>query len=242
MSAPALLTLSDLRKSFGGIVAVDDVTLSVAAGELVGLIGPNGSGKTTLLNLVTGFYPPERGRVRLLGEDIAGHRPNQVFRAGVVRMFQQVHVFRRLTALQNLEIAGRTAGLSATAARQRAREVLAVLGLASHADQDVGELSGGQQKLVEFGGCFMPEPKLVVLDEPFAAIHPTVKQVMVEVIAERHAAGQAFMVVSHDIPAIMRLCPRTVCMNAGAVIADGSTEEVMADHAVVEAYLGGHGT
>ncbi len=223
MSAPALLTLSELRKSFGGIVAVDDVTLSVAAGELVGLIGPNGSGKTTLLNLVTGFYPPERGRVRLLGEDIAGHRPNQIFRAGVVRMFQQVHVFRRLTALQNLEVAGRTAGIAA------------------HADQDVGELSGGQQKLVEFGGCFMPEPKLVVLDEPFAAIHPTVKQVMVEVIAERHAAGQAFMVVSHDIPAIMRLCPRTVCMNAGAVIADGPTEEVMADRAVVEAYLGGHG-
>ncbi|PYM89248.1 MAG: branched-chain amino acid ABC transporter ATP-binding protein, partial [Candidatus Rokuibacteriota bacterium] len=116
MSAPALLTLSELRKSFGGIVAVDDVTLSVAPGELVGLIGPNGSGKTTLLNLVTGFYPPERGRVRLLGEDIAGHRPNQIFRAGVVRMFQQVHVFRRLTALQNLEVAGRTAGLTATAA------------------------------------------------------------------------------------------------------------------------------
>jgi branched-chain amino acid transport system ATP-binding protein len=241
VSEAALLALSDLRKSFGGIMAVDGVTLAVAPGELVGLIGPNGSGKTTLLNLVTGFYRPERGRVRLLGQDIAGHRPNEVFRAGVVRMFQQVRVFRRLTALQNLEVAGRTAGLTAAAARRRAGTVLTVLGLAAHADHDVGELSGGQQKLVEFGGCFMPEPKLVVLDEPFAAIHPTVKQVMVEVIGERHAAGQAFIVVSHDIPAIMRLCPRTVCMNAGAVIADGPTEQVMADRAVVEAYLGGHG-
>jgi branched-chain amino acid transport system ATP-binding protein len=240
VSGAPLLALSNLRKSFGGIRAVDDVTLAVAPGELVGLIGPNGSGKTTLLNLVTGFYRPERGRVRLLGQDIAGHRPNEVFRAGVVRMFQQVRVFRRLTALQNLEVAGRTAGLTATAARRRAGAVLERLGLARHAGDEVGALSGGQQKLVEFGGCFMPEPKLVVLDEPFAAIHPTVKLVMVDVIGERHAAGQAFMVVSHDIPAIMRLCPRIVCMNAGAVIADGPTEQVMAERAVVEAYLGGH--
>jgi branched-chain amino acid transport system ATP-binding protein len=241
VSAAVLLALSHLHKSFGGISAVADVTLDLAPGELVGLIGPNGSGKTTLLNLVTGFYPPERGRVGLSGDDITGHRPNQIFRAGVVRMFQQVRVFRRLTALQNLEIPGRTAGLTAGAARRRAHGVLARLGLGPHADDEVGALSGGQQKLVEFGGCFMPQPKLVVLDEPFAAIHPTLKQVMVDVIGERHAAGQAFMVVSHDIPAIMRLCPRTVCMNAGAIIADGPTEQVMADRAVVEAYLGGHG-
>lgn len=241
MSASTLLALSDLSKSFGGIRAVDGVTLGVAPGELVGLIGPNGSGKTTLLNLITGFYRPERGTVRLLGRNIAGHRPNEVFRAGVVRMFQQVRVFRRLSARKNLEVAGRAAGLKAVAAREQAVKVLEYLGLAAHVDHDVGELSGGQQKLVEFGGCFMSEPKLVVLDEPFAAIHPTVKQLMVEVIGERHAAGQAFIVVSHDIPAIMRLCPRTVCMNAGAVIADGPTEQVMADRAVVEAYLGGHG-
>jgi ABC-type branched-subunit amino acid transport system ATPase component len=239
VSAP-LLALSGLRKSFGGILAVADVTLAIAPGELVGLIGPNGSGKTTLLNLITGFYPPEHGRVRLLDRDISGHRPNEIFRAGVVRMFQQVRVFRRLTALQNLEVAGRAAGLTAADARQRAGRLLERLGLAEHGRDEVGALSGGQQKLVEFGGCFMSEPRLVVLDEPFAAIHPTVKQVMVDVIGERHAAGQAFLVVSHDIPAIMRLCPRTVCMNAGAVIADGPTEQVMADHGVVEAYLGGH--
>lgn len=239
MSA-ALLALSGLRKSFGGILAVADVTLAIAPGELVGLIGPNGSGKTTLLNLITGFYPPEHGRVRLLDRDVSGQPPDAIFRAGLTRMFQQVRVFRRLTALQNLEVAGRAAGLSAAAARQRASRLLERLGLAPHAGDEVGALSGGQQKLVEFGGCFMSEPRLVVLDEPFAAIHPTVKQVMVDVIGERHAAGQAFLVVSHDIPAIMRLCPRTVCMNAGAVIADGPTEQVMTDRGVVEAYLGGH--
>lgn len=240
MSAPELLEVAGLRKSFGGIIAVDGVSLAVRPGELVGLIGPNGSGKTTLLNLVTGYYPPERGTVRLAGEGMAGRSPDRVFRAGIARMFQHVKVFRRLTASENLEVAGRCAGLGAGAARERAARVLERLGLAAHADDEVGALSGGQQKLVEFGGCFVSEPKLVVLDEPFAAIHPAVKQVMVDVIAERHAAGEAFLVVSHDIPAIMRLCPRTVCMNAGAVIADGPTEAVMADRAVVEAYLGGH--
>jgi branched-chain amino acid transport system ATP-binding protein len=240
MSAPELLHVAGLHKHFGGIAAVDAVSLTVRAGELVGLIGPNGSGKTTLLNLVTGYYPPERGTVRLAGEEMGGRSPNRIFRAGIVRMFQHVKVFRRLTASENLEVAGRCGGLDAAGARRRAAGVLERLGLGAHADDEVGALSGGQQKLVEFGGCFMAEPKLVVLDEPFAAIHPAVKQVMVEVIAERHAAGQAFLVVSHDIPAIMRLCPRTVCMNAGAVIADGPTEAVMADRAVVEAYLGGH--
>jgi branched-chain amino acid transport system ATP-binding protein len=239
-AAPELLQVADLRKSFGGIIAVNDVSLGLGPGELVGLIGPNGSGKTTLLNLVTGYYPPEHGSVRLAGEEVAGRSPDRVFQAGIVRMFQHVKVFRRLTASENLEVAGRCAGLGAAAARERATRVLARLGLAGHTGNEVGTLSGGQQKLVEFGGCFMSEPKLVVLDEPFAAIHPTVKNVMVEVIAERHAAGQTFLVVSHDIPAIMRLCPRTVCMNAGAVIADGPTEAVMEDRAVVEAYLGGH--
>jgi branched-chain amino acid transport system ATP-binding protein len=241
MSQLDLLRLRDLRKSFGGIVAVDRMALVVAPGELVGLIGPNGSGKTTLLNVVTGYYPPEGGTVHLLGQEISGRSPHQIFRAGIVRMFQHVRIFRRLTASENLEVAGRAAGLSAGASRQRAALLLERLRLTSHAHDEVGGLSGGQQKLVEFGGCFMAEPKLVVLDEPFAAIHPAVKQTMVDVIVERHAAGQAFLVVSHDIPAIMRLCPRTVCMNAGRVIADGPTESVMADHGVVEAYLGGHG-
>jgi branched-chain amino acid transport system ATP-binding protein len=240
VSQPDLLEIRELRKSFGGIIAVDRLDLVVGSGELVGLIGPNGSGKTTLLNVITGYYPPERGTVHLLGREIGGRSPHQVFRAGIVRMFQHVKIFRRLTASENLEVAGRAAGLSAGISRWRAASLLDRLGLTSHVQHEVGGLSGGQQKLVEFGGCFMSEPKLVVLDEPFAAIHPTVKQIMVDVIVERHAVGQAFLVVSHDIPAIMRLCPRTVCMNAGTVIADGLTEAVMADHAVVEAYLGGH--
>jgi branched-chain amino acid transport system ATP-binding protein len=234
----ALLEVRRLRKSFGGVTAVNDASLALAPGELVGLIGPNGSGKTTLLNLITGYYPPEAGSVRLGAEDIGGRSPDRIFRAGVVRMFQHVRVFPRLTASENLEVAGRAAGLDGAAARRRADALLGRLGLGPYGTSDVGTLSGGQQKLVEFGGCFMSAPRLVVLDEPFAAIHVAVRQVMLDVIAERHRTGQAFLVVSHDLPAIMRLCPRTVCMNAGGVIADGPTPEVMAEPSVVEAYLG----
>jgi branched-chain amino acid transport system ATP-binding protein len=240
MTARALLEAAGLRKSFGGIVAVDDTSLALVPGELVGLIGPNGSGKTTLLNLLTGYYAPETGTVTVDGELISGHSPDRVFQAGIARMFQHVKVFRRLSASENLEVAGRGAGLGAGQARQRAGDILARLGLARHASDDVAALSGGQQKLVEFGSCFMSHPKLVVLDEPFAAIHVSVRQVMFDVIREHHDRGQAFLVVSHDIPAIMRLCPRTVCMNAGTVIADGPTDRVMADVRVVEAYLGTH--
>jgi branched-chain amino acid transport system ATP-binding protein len=239
MSA-ALLETRELSMSFGGILAVNRASLRIAEGELVGLIGPNGSGKTTLLNLVTGFFKPAAGTVMLAGADITGRAPHRVFRAGIARMFQHVKVFGRLSAAQNLEVAGRCAGLDAAGARALALELLGRLGLARHADHDVAELSGGQQKLVEFGACFMSRPKLVVLDEPFAAIHVTIRQVMLEVIGERHRQGQAFLVVSHDIPAIMRLCPRTVCMNAGAVIADGPTDAVMREPQVVEAYLGSH--
>jgi branched-chain amino acid transport system ATP-binding protein len=240
MTARALLEVAGLRKSFGGVVAVDGASFSIAPGELVGLIGPNGSGKTTLLNLITGYYAPAAGTMTLDGEAIVGRSPDRVFQAGITRMFQHVKVFRRLSASENLEVAGRCAGLGALPARRRAGELLERLGLARHAADEVGALSGGQQKLVEFGGCFMSRPKVVVLDEPFAAIHVTVRQVMLDVIGERHAQGQAFLVVSHDIPAIMRLCPRTICMNAGAVIADGPTDRVMADPRVVEAYLGAH--
>jgi len=239
VSAP-LLEVADVSKSFGGILAVDRASLRISAAELVGLIGPNGSGKTTLLNLVTGYYAPEAGRVRLDGREITASAPDRIFRAGLVRMFQHVKVFRRLSALENLEVAGRGAGLAARDARDRGRRVLDRLGLIGHADDEVATLSGGQQKLVEFGACFMSEPRLVVLDEPFAAIHVTVRQVMLDVITERHARGQAFVVVSHDIPAIMRVCPRTICMNAGAVIADGPTPAVMAQDHVIQAYLGGH--
>ena len=236
----ALLEINNLRKVFGGLKAVDNASITVVDGELVGLVGPNGSGKTTLINLLTGYYVPDGGQILLLGDNIAGLAPNKVFRKGVTRMFQHSRVFHGLTARENLLACGFAAGLNPTDCTARSNELLADLGLTMVADEQAVNLSGGQRKLVEFGSCFMGEPRLVVLDEPFAAIHPSIKDIMAGYIQRRNASGQAFLVVSHDIPFIVNLCPRTVVMSNGAVIAEGPTNETLRTPQVIEAYLGAH--
>jgi ABC-type branched-subunit amino acid transport system ATPase component len=219
--------------------AVAGVTVAVGDGELVGLIGPNGSGKTTLLSLISGHESPDKGRVLLDGQPIEGLSPTRIARAGLMRMFQLTRVFRRMSALDNLLTAGRALGLSRSKAAARAEEMLRELGLSRVRDLDAGHLSGGQQKLLEFGSCFMVPPRIALLDEPFAAVHPTFKETMAGYIRKRHAEGQTFLVVSHDMPVVAELCVRTVCMNAGSVIADGPTRAVLSDRKVIEAYLGG---
>jgi branched-chain amino acid transport system ATP-binding protein len=233
------LTVERVSKSFGGLKAVDQASLVIAEGELVGLIGPNGSGKTTLLNILSGHLPADSGAVALDGRPVAGLRPEALARRGVLRMFQLTRVFRRMSALDNLMVAGCALGLGQRQAEARAEQLLHDLGLARVGHLDAGQLSGGQLKLLEFGACFMVPPRIALLDEPFAAIHPAMKETMAGFIRRRHAAGQTFLLVSHDMPVIVELCPRTVCMNAGAVIADESTRAVLTDPVVIEAYLGG---
>jgi ABC-type branched-subunit amino acid transport system ATPase component len=234
-----ILSIENISKSFGGLKALDGVNVAIEAGELVGLIGPNGSGKTTLINILSGFLGSDAGRVTLDGQDIAGHKPQALARRGIVRTFQLTRVFPRMSVLDNLMIAGCALGLARDEAEQRAGTLAADLSLAHLQDLDAGKLSGGQLKLVEFGACFMVPPRVALLDEPFAAIHPTMKEIMAGFIRRRHAQGQTFMLVSHDMPVIVELCPRSVCMNAGAVIADGSTRAVLTAPVVIEAYLGG---
>jgi ABC-type branched-subunit amino acid transport system ATPase component len=233
------IVVESVVKSFGGLRAVAGVSLAFGEGELVGLIGPNGSGKTTLLSLVSGHESPDAGRVLLDGRPIQGLSPTRIARAGLMRMFQLTRVFRRMSALENLLTTGRALGLSRPSALARADQILEELGLAAVRELDAGHLSGGQQKLLEFGCCFMVPPRIALLDEPFAAVHPTYKAKMAGYIRKHHAAGQAFLVVSHDMPVVAELCIRTVCMNAGAVIADGPTRAVLSDPNVIEAYLGG---
>ena len=156
-----------------------------------------------------------------------------------MRTFQLTRVFPRMSVLDNLLVAGCALGLSPATRPSSAHELSrrAVAG-ARACDLDAGHLSGGQLKLLEFGCCFMVPPWIALLDEPFAAMHPTMKEIMAGFIRRRHAQGQTFMIVSHDMPVIVELCPRTVCMNAGAVIADESTRAVLSDPVVIEAYLG----
>lgn len=234
----SLLQVRGIEKRFGGLRAVDGFDMDIAAGELIGLIGPNGSGKTTLLNILSGHLRADAGSVLLDGRKVLGLNPTRLTRLGMLRMFQMTRVFNRITALDNLLVCGMALGLSEARATARAQELLAELGLTHVMHLDGGQLSGGQKKLLEFGACFMVPPRLALLDEPFAAVHPTMKQTMADFIRERNAGGQTFIVVSHDMPVVVELCSRSVCMNAGKVLADGPTQEVLHDRDVIEAYLG----
>jgi branched-chain amino acid transport system ATP-binding protein len=233
------LSVRHVSKRFGGLQAVADVTFDVASGELVGLIGPNGSGKTTLLNILSGHQSADAGDFLLDGERAPRLGPARLAQRGLLRMFQLTRVFRRMNVVDNLLVAGCALGLAQDEARRRAERLLDDLSLAQLAHLDAGHLSGGQMKLLEFGSCFIVPPRIALLDEPFAAVHPTMKETMAGFIRARHAEGQTFILVSHDMPVIAELCPRTVCMNAGAVIADEATRDVLTDPRVIEAYLGG---
>jgi ABC-type branched-subunit amino acid transport system ATPase component len=234
-----LLSVRGVSKRFGGLTAVDNVSFDVAAGELVGLIGPNGSGKTTLLNILSGLAKPDGGEILLDGTPCHGLTPERLAHRGVMRMFQLTRVFRRMNVIDNLLVAGRALGLGADEALSRADGLISELRLDVVRHLDAGQLSGGQMKLLEFGVCFMVPPRIALLDEPFAAVHPTMKEIMGAFIRSRHEKGQTFILVSHDMPVVVELCPRAVCMNAGAVIIDATTREVLNDPRVIEAYLGG---
>jgi branched-chain amino acid transport system ATP-binding protein len=232
------LAIKNVSKAFGGLKAIDNASFSIEAGELVGLIGPNGSGKTTLLNILSGHLACDSGSVELDGKPITGLRPEVLARHGVLRMFQLTRSFPRMSAFDNLMVTGCALGLSQRDAERRAMKLLEDLSLTRIMGLDAGQLSGGQMKLLEFGSCFMVPPRIALLDEPFAAVHPTLKEIMSGFIRRRHADGQTFIVVSHDMPVVVELCPRSVCMNAGRVIADDTTRNVLTDKVVIEAYLG----
>jgi ABC-type branched-subunit amino acid transport system ATPase component len=232
------LLIRELAIAFGGVRALDGVSFAVGRGELVGLIGPNGSGKTTLINILSGYLRPDAGEVLLDGDRIDGLRPEALAARGVLRTFQLTRVFPRMSVIDNLTVAGCALGMAQDAAARRAAGLLQDLTLIRLQDEDAGHLSGGQMKLLEFGACFMVPPKIALLDEPFAAVHPTMKEIMAGFIRRRHAEGQTFLLVSHDMPVIVELCPRTVCMNAGLVVADGATRAVLTSPVVIEAYLG----
>lgn len=234
----SLLATQHLSKHFGGIKAVDDVSIAVEQGEILGIVGPNGSGKTTLLNMLSGHLRPDGGAI-LLGDKNVAHMPAfQFARHGILRMFQITRVFDRMSVQDNLITCGLALGMAESASAGRARQLIAELQIERVAHLNANQLSGGQRKLLEFGCCFMTQPRIALLDEPFSAVHPTLRQIMFGFIRKRHAEGQTFVLVGHDMPTIVELCPRTVCMNAGRVLVAGATRDVLQSEAVIEAYLG----
>jgi ABC-type branched-subunit amino acid transport system ATPase component len=231
----AVLEVRGLRKSFGGVTAVSDVSLTLERGRIYGLIGPNGSGKTTLFNCITGLERRDAGSVFLEGERIDGLRPYQIARRGIGRTFQVIRVFPELTALENLLVV--TTG-PRDAAQARARELLGFVKLEGLAGEYAGNLSYGQQKLVEFVRMLMRDPSLVLLDEPAAGVNRTLLNDLLDAVRRLRDAGKTVLLVEHDMKVIMGLCETVFVLDHGEKIAEGPPGLIQADERVIEAYFG----
>jgi ABC-type branched-subunit amino acid transport system ATPase component len=249
-----ILEVQALKKSFGGVMAVDGASFSIAEGSVTALIGPNGAGKTTVFNLVSGFLPADQGSIRFIGKPIERLRGDAVARAGLVRVFQTARVLTRMSVLENMMLAAKDqpgerlgAALYASgkvarreiAARAQAHKLLARLRLASLADEFAGTLSGGQRKLLELGRALMAEPKMILLDEPMAGVAPVLAEQLLEHLLDLRAKqGITLCVIEHDMDLVMSVSDHVVVMDEGRVIAQGPPKEIQTDDRVIEAYLG----
>ena len=249
-----MLQISDIHMHFGGIRAVDGVSLTLAPGKITGLIGPNGAGKTTLFNVIAGLHKPTSGTVRLDGEDITGLPPHALFHKGMLRTFQIAHEFSTLTVRENLmmvppqqsgerlldvwlrpeKIRAEEAAISA-----RADDVIEFLQIDAVANELAGNLSGGQKKLLELGRTMMVDAKIVFLDEVGAGVNRTLLNVIGDAVLRlNQERGYTFCMIEHDMEFITRLCDPVIVLAEGQVLATGSAESVKNNDAVIEAYLG----
>lgn len=252
-SIPALLQARALSKAFGSLRAVDGVDLVVDSGTITGVIGPNGAGKTTLFNLLAGSFPPDSGEIRFGGTRIDGLPPDRILELGLARTFQIPRPFARMTVLENAMAArlgqsgeafwmnwlapGRIAR-EERENRERAVEVLGFCGLAAKLSELAGNLSGGQQKLLELARVMMNEPRLILLDEPAAGVNPTLMETLADKIVALNARGVTFLLIEHNMDLVMRLCRPLFVMAQGKVIFRGAPEDAQRDAAVLDSYLG----
>ena len=249
----ALLSVSDLRKSYAGVHALDGVSFAVGVGSITGLIGPNGSGKSTAIDCVSGFQKLDGGRVVLAGADITGRPAHQIARAGLMRTFQTVRIYDRLSLRDNLAIAAqqfddatwideflRTRRYRAAieASEVRARELVELIGLQRYYDIETGILSYGQKKLVALASALMPQPKIVVLDEPVAGVNPSRIREIEVALQQLNAAGETFLIVEHNVEFITNLCHQVIVLEQGRKLAEGTAADIHSDSRVLEAYLG----
>lgn len=250
----AILELQGISKTFDSLKALQNVNLSVEAGSIVGLIGPNGSGKSTLFDIVSGFQKADSGTVMFRGQLIGGVSPHAVARAGLMRTFQLSEGGQRLTAIENLLAAAQdqieanllaaSLGLPQLLRKERAniakaRDILALLGLRQIANEYVGNLSGGQRKLVDLGRIFMAKPPLCLLDEPTAGVNPTLTNVILDALKSmRKVEDITLFIVEHNMQVISEICEKVYVLDAGVLIAEGSPEAIQADDRVLSTYLG----
>lgn len=236
----ALLSIDGVTKRFGGVVALDGVSFELEANKVLGLIGPNGSGKTTLLNVINGVVTADEGDVRLVDATIVGMRPSDLAANGLSRTFQTARVFQTLTVMQNIFVPLlHQRSMERSVATARAHELLVFVGLEGFGQHTASELSGGQQRLLEFARALVTRPRLVLMDEPFAGVHPEIKKTLVRCIRESVAReGASFLIVSHEVPDLVNMSDSMVCLVEGAVAAAGLPSTVVHDQKVIEGYLG----
>ena len=249
-----MIVVQDVVKHFGGLAAVDGVSMDIKQGTITGLIGPNGAGKSTLFNLIAGNLNPESGSIYLDGEDVTGLKPHMLFSKGLLRTFQIAHEFQSLSVLDNLMmVPSLQVGESLLGAwfkrekvvrqeaemRGKAEEVISFLNMGHLANELAGNLSGGQKKLLELGRTMMVSPKVVILDEVGAGVNRTLlKEIGDAILSMNRERGFTFCMIEHDMDFISRLCDPVVVMAEGKILAQGSVEEIKANEDVIEAYLG----
>ena len=250
----ALLICRNMHKAFGGVIAVDGMSLEVQPGKITGLIGPNGAGKTTLFNLASNVLKADQGSVHLYGEDVTGLKPHKIARMGMIRTFQLSREMTRLTVLENLMLAPqsqigenlKSVFFSRKAVREeeektyaQAVEVLKTVNLTHVSDEYAGNLSGGQKKLLELARALMIDPQLILLDEPAAGVNPSLMGLLMDTIEKLNQEhDKTFLIVEHDMDLVARLCHHVIVMAEGRHLTEGTFDEVTHNPQVMEAYLG----
>jgi ABC-type branched-subunit amino acid transport system ATPase component len=242
-----MLKIEGLHKHFGSLKAVDDFSLDVGKGTVHGLIGPNGSGKSTVLNLVSGFLTPTRGKIWCDGSMISGRAPHQIARAGVVRTFQLIKVYSEISVRDNIRVAAMIMGthprpfehvdLGGTL-DERVEEILKLMNLEDVAHRQASTLPGGLRRTLSVASAIVGAPKLVLLDEPFAGLNPTEKMSLASKLQQISGMGVTVVLVEHDLKTVIRLCSKVTVINFGKKIAEGNPHDVIAEAAVLKAYIG----
>lgn len=248
-----LIYVNNLKKSFGGLKAVDVQDLSFKEGELTSIIGPNGAGKTTFFDLISGFQNADSGSIFLKDKDISNAQPYKIARMGMVRTFQLTKVFDRMTVMENLLFSGsnikndsflrsfiklNSQKLYENSLREKANEIMNDLNIGHMANSYARELSGGQKKLLELARSIINEPEILLLDEPLAGVNPKLAEDILSLITKLSDSGITILMVEHNIEAVMKISERIVVLAEGSLIADGIPNEIRTDNNVIEAYLG----